>query len=150
MQAGTSLASWSVRPTSPFKSFQDIVKAAKANPGKISISTSGSGALWHELAALVGQAAGIQLKYVPYKGRKPATLAGLNGEVDIAGGGVHEHIQFVDAGKLRSIQQTGPTDIMTASGKKMPSVANFLPTLSLNCRSAASTISAFVAMLRLV
>jgi len=127
MQAATSLASWSVRPDSPFKTFEDIVKAAKANPGKISISTSGSGGLWHELAALVGQAAGIQLKYVPYKGGKPATLAGLNGEVDIAGGGVHEHIQFVDTGKLRSIQQTGTQDITTDSGKVMKSIGNILP-----------------------
>ena len=129
MQAATSLASWSVRPNSPFKSFEDIVKAAKARPGKITISTSGSGGLWHELAALVGQAAGIQLKYVPYKGGKPATLAGLNGEVDIAGGGVHEHIQFVDTGKLRSIQQTGTSDITTESGKVMRSIGNIMPSI---------------------
>jgi len=127
MQAATSLASWSVRPDSPFKSFEDIVKAAKAAPGKISISTSGSGGLWHELAALVAQAAGIELKYVPYKGGKPATLAGLNGETDIAGGGVHEHIQFVDTGKLRNIQQTGTSDITTDSGKVMRSIGNIMP-----------------------
>ena len=127
MQATTSLASWSVRPDSPFKSFEDIVKAAKAAPGKISISTSGSGGLWHELAALVAQAAGIELKYVPYKGGKPATLAGLNGETDIAGGGVHEHIQFVDTGKLRNIQQTGTSDITTDSGKVMRSIGNIMP-----------------------
>jgi tripartite-type tricarboxylate transporter receptor subunit TctC len=110
-QAANSLASWSVRPESPFKSFPELVEYAKKNPGKLSISTSGTGGIWHELAAIVAQAAGIKIRYVPYKGGKPATLAGLQGETDIAGGGVHEHIEFIRAGKLRCLQQTGTKDI---------------------------------------
>ncbi len=127
MQAGTNLASWSVRPNSPFKTFADVVAAAKANPGEITISTSGTGGLWHEMAASVAQAAGIELKYVPYSGGQSATLAGLNGEVDIAGGGVHEHMQFVDAGQLVTLQQTSPTDIVTPGGNVLPSLVNFIP-----------------------
>ncbi|MEK9725579.1 MAG: tripartite tricarboxylate transporter substrate-binding protein, partial [Rhodospirillaceae bacterium] len=61
-QAANSLASWSVKPDSPFKTFEDVVAAAKANPGKISISTSGTGGLWQELALIVSEAAGIKLK----------------------------------------------------------------------------------------
>ena len=127
MQAANSRASWAVRPDSKFKTFQDIINAAKANPGKITISTSGQGGLWHELAAIVAQSAGVTLKYVPYKGGKPATLAGLNGETMITGGGVHEHIAHIRAGNLRSIQQTGSKDIDAGGGKIMPSVGNFLP-----------------------
>ena len=85
MQAANSRASWSVRPDSKFKTFADVIAAAKANPGKITISTSGQGGLWHELAAIVAQSAGVTLKYLPYKGGKAATLAGLNGEAMIAG-----------------------------------------------------------------
>ena len=128
-QAANSIASWSVRPDSPFKTFEDAVAAAKANPGKISISTSGTGGLWQELALIVSEAAGIKLKYVPYKGGKPATLAGLQGEVDIAGGGVHEHIEFIKAGKLRNLQQTGTKDITLPSGIVLPSVGRMLPQL---------------------
>ncbi len=128
-QAANSLASWSVKPDSPFKSFPEVVEYAKKNPGKLSISTSGTGGLWHELAAIIAQAAGIKLRFVPYKGGKPATLAGLQGEVDIAGGGVHEHIEFIKAGKLRCLQQTGPTDIKVPGGPTLPSVGNFLPSL---------------------
>ncbi len=128
-QAGASLASWSVRPDSPFKTFADVVKAAKEKPGKITISTSGTGGIWHELALIVGDAAGIELKYVPYKGGKPATLAGLQGEVDIAGGGVHEHIDLIRAGKLRNLQQTGPEDIDVPGYGKMPSIGGILPQL---------------------
>jgi len=136
-QAGNSLASWSVRPSSPYKTLDDVITAAKKNPGKISISTSGTGGLWHELAAIVSQAAGIRLKFVPYKGGKPATLAGLQGEVDITGGGVHEHISFIRSGKLRNLQQTGREDLHTTGqtgsveGKKivMRSVGNIIPSL---------------------
>lgn len=131
-QAANSVASWSVRPDSPFKSFADVIKAAKAKPGQITISTSGSGGLWHELAATAAQAAGITLKYVPYKGGKPATLAGLNGEVDIAGGGVHEHIEHIKAGKLRNLQQTSAHDIKLADGTVLPSIGDFLPELKPN------------------
>ena len=129
MQAANSLASWSVKPDSPFKSFPEVVAYAKKNPGKLSISTSGTGGLWHELAAIIAQAAGIKLRFVPYKGGKPATLAGLQGEVDIAGGGVHEHIEFIKAGKLRCLQQTGTEDIKVPGGPTLPTVGNFLPDL---------------------
>jgi len=129
MQAANSLASWSVKPDSPFKSFNEVVAYAKKNPGKLSISTSGTGGLWHELAAIIAEAAGIKLRFVPYKGGKPATLAGLQGEVDIAGGGVHEHIEFIRAGKLRCLQQTGKDDIVLGGGLSLPSVGNFLPDL---------------------
>ena len=128
-QAANSLASWSVRTDSPYKTFEDVVAAAKKNPGKVSISTSGTGGLWQELALIVSEAAGIKLKYVPYKGGKPATLAGLQGEVDIAGGGVHEHIEFIKAGKLRNLQQTGSKDIEVPGVGTLRSVGHMLPQL---------------------
>lgn len=128
-QAANSLACWSVRADSPFKSFQDVVEYAKKNPGKVSISTSGTGGIWHELAAIIAQAAGITLRFVPYKGGKPATLAGLQGEVDIAGGGVHEHIDFIKTGKLRCLQQTGKDDIVVSSKLTLPSIGGILPEL---------------------
>ena len=127
MKAANALASWSVRADSPFKTFDDVIAAAKAKPGSVSISTSGTGGVWHELALIVANIAGIELKYVPYKGGKPATLAGLQGETDIAGGGVHEHIELVRAGELRNICQTSAEDIKLDNGTVMPSIATVLP-----------------------
>jgi tripartite-type tricarboxylate transporter receptor subunit TctC len=129
MQAANSIASWSVAVDSPYQTFEDVVAAAKANPGKISISTSGTGGLWQELALIVSEAAGIELKYIPYKGGKAATLAGLQGEVDIAGGGVHEHIEFIKAGKLRNLQQTGRVDLEVPGAGTLRSVGNMIPSL---------------------
>ena len=126
-KAGNALASWSVRKDSPFQTFEDAVAAAKANPGSVSISTSGTGGVWHELALIVANLAGIELKYVPYKGGKPATLAGLQGETDIAGGGVHEHIELIRAGELRNLCQTSADDITLDDGTVLPSIATVLP-----------------------
>lgn len=126
-KATNALASWSVRPDSPFKSFDDVVAAAKKEPGKLSISTSGTGGIWHELALVVAQQAGIELAFTPYKGGKPATLAVLQGEVDIGGGGVHEHIDLIRDGQLRNLMQTSDKDLTPKGAPKLPSVGNFLP-----------------------
>lgn len=126
-RAGGSIASWSVRADSPFQTLQDAIEEAKANPGEVTISTSGTGGVWHELALIVSDLAGIQLKFVPYQGGKPATLAGLQGETDIAGGGVHEHVDLVRAGELRCLCQTGDVDIELENGAVMPSIGSLLP-----------------------
>ncbi len=127
MKAANALASWSVRKDSPFETFTDVIEAAKANPGSVTISTSGTGGVWHELALIVANIAGVELKYVPYKGGKPATLAGLQGETDIAGGGVHEHIELIRSGELRNLCQTSAEDIVLDDGTTLPSIATILP-----------------------
>ena len=126
-KAGAASASWSVRKDSPFQSIDDIITAAKANPGSVSISTSGTGGVWHELALIIANAAGVELKYVPYKGGKPATLAGLQGETDIAGGGLHEHIDLIRSGELRNILQTSGKDITLDDGTVMPTLGTAIP-----------------------
>jgi tripartite-type tricarboxylate transporter receptor subunit TctC len=127
MQAAASLASWSVRTESDLKSVDDVVKFGKANPGRLTISTSGTGGLWQELAMQVADRLGIEVKYVPYKGGKPATLAGLQGEVMVAGGGVHEHIELIRAGKLRNLFHCGTKDIKLADGKVLSSLGTLVP-----------------------
>jgi tripartite-type tricarboxylate transporter receptor subunit TctC len=128
-QAANAIGSWSVRPDSPYQSFEDIAAAAKERPGQLTISTSGTGGLWHEMGAIIADAAGIELKFVPYKGGRPATLAGLQGEVDITGGGVHEHIDFIRAGELRNIVQTGTGDIEVEGHGALRTVSDVLPSL---------------------
>lgn len=126
-KAGNALASWSVRKDSPFQTIEDVIAAAKADPGTVTISTSGTGGVWHELAMIIANIAGVELKYVPYQGGRPATLAGLQGETDIAGGGVHEHIDLIRAGELRNICQTSTEDIVLDDGTVLPSIATVLP-----------------------
>jgi tripartite-type tricarboxylate transporter receptor subunit TctC len=127
MQGAASLASWSVADKSDIKTFDDMVKFAKANPGRLTISTSGTGGIWHEVGMLVADRIGIQVKFVPYKGGKPATLAGLQGETMIAGGGVHEHIELLRTGQLRNLFHCGSADIKLPDGKVLPSIGTLVP-----------------------
>jgi len=127
MQAAASLASWSVRAESDLKSVDDVVKFAKANPGRLTMSTSGTGGIWHEVAMQVAESLGIEVKFVPYKGGKPATLAGLQGETMIAGGGVHEHIELIRAGKLRNLFHCGTKDITLKDGQVLKSIGSLVP-----------------------
>ncbi len=129
LQAASALASWAVPIDSPYQTLDDVIQAAKANPGGLAISTSGTGGIWHELALIVADAAGIELSFVPYKGGKAATLAGLQGETDIAGGGVHEHVDLIRAGKMRCLQHCGTEDIVLDDGTVLPSVGALLPSL---------------------
>ena len=122
-----------------FKTFNDVVAAAKKKSGKLTISTSGVGSIWHEVGATVADAAGIELRFVPYKGGKPATVAGLQGEVDIAGGGVHEHVEFLRAGKLRNLMHTGPKDLDIPGYGKALNIANYIPALKALWRWAGCT-----------
>jgi tripartite-type tricarboxylate transporter receptor subunit TctC len=127
MKAANSIASWSVRKDSPFQTMEDVIAAAKANPGSVTLSTSGTGGVWHELALIVSDLAGVQMKYVPYKGGKPASLAGLQGETDVAGGGLHEHIDLIRAGEFRNLCQTSPADITLEDGKVLRSIGGIIP-----------------------
>jgi tripartite-type tricarboxylate transporter receptor subunit TctC len=129
-KAGAASASWSVRKDSPFQTIDDVIAAAKANPGGLTISTSGTGGVWHELALIIANAAGIELKYVPYKGGQPATLAGLQGETDIAGGGLHEHIDLIRSGELRNLLQTTGKDITLDDGTVLPTLGTAIPSAS--------------------
>jgi tripartite-type tricarboxylate transporter receptor subunit TctC len=102
-QTNTSIASWSVHPDSPFKTFADVIEFARANPGKLRVSSDGIGGLWHEAMAIIALKAGYKFTNVPFDGGAPATLAAVQKEVDVAGSGLHEQAQFVRAGRLRHL-----------------------------------------------
>ena len=108
---GNSLASWSVSPDSPIKSFEDFIQKAKANPGKIKVATDGKGGLWHEVMSFLGATLKFEVNFVTYDGGAPATLAVLQKEVDMVCSGLHEHIEFIKAGKLRNLAHFSDEDI---------------------------------------
>ena len=101
--ADTSIMSMSVPPDSKINSMDDLIKAAKDNPGKLRMSGNGLGGTWHLAAALFMQQTGTKFRFVPYKGGKPATTAALKGEVDVAVSGLHEQLDSVKAGRLKNL-----------------------------------------------
>ena len=95
-----------VKSDSPFKTFDDFIAYAKANPGKLSYSSTGNGTSPHLLMEEVSAKAGVQLLHVPYKGNADSTQALLGGHVmaqsDATGWG-----RFVDAGTFRLLVTFG-------------------------------------------
>jgi len=91
----------------PFKSVQEIITAAKANPGKLTYGSSGNGAINHLTGQLFSDMAGVKLLHVPYKGGGPAAAAVMGGEVDMVFGEPSTLLPHVASGKLRAIATTG-------------------------------------------
>ena len=91
----------------PFKSVQDIISAAHANPGKLTYGSSGNGAINHLTGQLFSDMAGVKLLHVPYKGGGPAAAAVMAGEVDMVFGEPSTLLPHVASGKLRAIATTG-------------------------------------------
>ncbi|MEP7067754.1 MAG: tripartite tricarboxylate transporter substrate binding protein [Usitatibacter sp.] len=95
-----------VKSDSPFKTFNDLIAYAKANPGQMSFGSTGTGTSPHLLMEEVASKAGVQFLHVPYKGNADSTQALMGGHVmaqsDATGWG-----KFVDAGTFRLLVTFG-------------------------------------------
>lgn len=103
--------------THGFKTWDDLIKFAKANPGKLTYGTAGVGTSPHLGMERLMDKAGIKLTHVPYKGGGEAFTALLGGHVDlnVGGGGIPR--ELADEGKIRFL------NVWTANPlPKMPNV----------------------------
>jgi tripartite-type tricarboxylate transporter receptor subunit TctC len=96
-----------VRAESPWKTFQELVDYAKANPGKIKYSTSGAGTFHHLVMEALARQEGIKWTHIPYKGGHEATTAILGGHVDVEACS-SEWKPYVESGKLRLLSTYNP------------------------------------------
>jgi tripartite-type tricarboxylate transporter receptor subunit TctC len=107
MIVGTAPMAITTGAGKPYKSWQDIVTAAKANPDKLTIGNVGNGSLGHLATILLNQAAGIHLVPVPYKGGGPLSTDTMGGQIDFAMASTAAQAQHVRGGKLRALVLTG-------------------------------------------
>jgi tripartite-type tricarboxylate transporter receptor subunit TctC len=92
--------------TSKFRTLADVVNAARSAPDTVTYGSPGSGTSIHLAGYLLGRAAGVQLKHVPYKGSSPALMDALAGNVDLLSSSVPSAMSQIKAGKLRPIALT--------------------------------------------
>jgi tripartite-type tricarboxylate transporter receptor subunit TctC len=90
-----------VSPDSPFKTPNDIIAYARANPGKLTGGTSGYGGPNHFVLAAFGNAIGGEFSYVPFKGSAPALLAAAGKHVDLASAGGAEALTLAQGNKIK-------------------------------------------------
>jgi tripartite-type tricarboxylate transporter receptor subunit TctC len=121
MLVGTAPMAIATNASKPYKSFGDVVKAAKAKPDSVTFGSIGNGSLGHLTMILVQQAAGAQLVHVPYKGGGPMVQDALGGQIDLAVGSVAVIAPHVKGGKLRGIAVTG--DKRSQSMPDVPALA---------------------------
>lgn len=84
-------------------SVKDFVAMAKANPGKLTFASSGTGALIHLTGEMLKQAASIDLTHVPYKGTTQILPDLLDGRVDMALDSLPAYLPHFKAGRLRAL-----------------------------------------------
>ena len=92
-----------VPQASPAKSVQDFVAMAKANPGKLTFASSGTGALIHLTGEMFKQAAGIDLTHVPYKGTTQLLPDLIDGRLDMALDSLPAYLSHLKAGRVRAL-----------------------------------------------
>jgi tripartite-type tricarboxylate transporter receptor subunit TctC len=96
-----------VNPGVPAKTVAEFVAYAKANPGKINMSSPGIGSANHILGELFNMMAGIKMVHVPYKGSQFPDL--ISGQVQVTFNPLPSSLGFIKNGKLRALGVTSAT-----------------------------------------
>jgi tripartite-type tricarboxylate transporter receptor subunit TctC len=97
-----------VNPKLGIKTLQEFVAYAKANPGKVTLGSAGTGSITHMSIELLEQEAKISLVHVPYHSTGETMPAVLGGQIDGAFADVTLIPQFVKSGALTAIAITAP------------------------------------------
>jgi tripartite-type tricarboxylate transporter receptor subunit TctC len=128
MLVGTAPYAIATRADKPYKSFRDVVEAAKAKPDVVTIGSIGNGTLGHLTALLAQQVGGFKLSHVPFAGGGPMTQNMLGGHVDLGIGSAALLTPHVRGGKMRALATTGEKraatlpDVPTLAEQGIPGV----------------------------
>lgn len=96
-----------VSSSSPYQNVKDLIRAAKAQPGKIAYGSSGIGGGAHMVTELFRLAAGIELVHVPYKGGGSMIIADLmSGQIPMMFDSLPSPLGQIRAGRLRALAVT--------------------------------------------
>jgi tripartite-type tricarboxylate transporter receptor subunit TctC len=114
-----------VHPSFPAKTVPELIAYAKANPGKLTMASSGIGTPSHIFGELFKMMAGVNLVAVPYRGGGPALIDMISGQVDVIFVPTAASIEYVRAGRLRALGVTSATRLEALPD--LPPVADFVP-----------------------
>src|SRR6201989_2746754 len=114
-----------VNPSVPAKSVQELITYAKANPGKLSFGSSGTGGLQHLAGEMFNYLAGVKMVHVPYKGGAAAIADALAGNIQVGFGTLLSSRAHYKAGRLRPFGITAAKRSSTAP--ELPTIAESLP-----------------------
>lgn len=119
-----------VHPSLPVKTVKDLVEHARANPNKLSFSSSGIGATDHLAGELFNRMLGVRTIHVPYKGGGPAAVDLAAGNVQFSFNTASAQTALWKAGKLRALAVLSPK--RQALFPDLPSIAETVPGYGVN------------------
>jgi tripartite-type tricarboxylate transporter receptor subunit TctC len=98
-----------VHPSVAANSLADLIRIAKASPGKLNYASSGPGTPYHMAGELFKAMAGVDIVHIPYKGSSGARTDILGGQVEMMFDAVTTMSEYAKAGKVRPLATTGKT-----------------------------------------
>ncbi|ONG56857.1 transporter [Pseudoroseomonas deserti] len=125
-----------VNANSPYKTFQDVIAAAKKDPGKLTMGSSGTGTISHLTISKVCKATGADITHVPYRGGAPALQDLLAGNIDMMFDVIPLSMAHVREGRIR-VLAAASADRTTFSDdlKNVPSMKELLPGAGIDMQS---------------
>ncbi len=112
-----------VNPAVPAKTVPQLIALAKANPGKITMASSGNGSGLHLSGELFKMMAGVDLVHVPYRGEALAITDLIAGQVQTMFGTTAVSNEHIKAGKVRALALTSAME----GAVDLPIMSEFLP-----------------------
>ena len=95
-----------IHPSIPANGAQELAKYARANPGKISFGSAGSGTSQHLSGELFKMQTGTEMQHIPYKGAAQAIPDLLSGQIQLMFVSIPDTLPHIKSGKLRAIGVT--------------------------------------------
>ena len=115
----------SVTPASPFKSIEELIAYAKANPGKLNFAISGTGGAPHLAGIAFAQRTGINWAYIPYKGGSQAVADVASGQANVIMNGMLATYPTMKSGRIRALAISSAQRV--GSAPEVPTIAETLP-----------------------
>jgi len=114
-----------VNPSVPAKTLAEFIAYAKANPGKLTVASSGVGSPGHVAGELLKMMAGLDMVHVPYRSAGLALTDLLAGQVQVGFPSLPSAIEYARGGKLRALAVTTAT--RSQALPDVPTVGEFVP-----------------------
>lgn len=110
-----------VPASSPYKTFQELLAAARSKPGRLNYGSGGNGSSQHMAMETLNAKAGVSLTHIPYRGSSFAEGDLLAGRIDVMFSSTISAIPFAKAGKVRILAISGAT--RSAALPDVPTIA---------------------------
>jgi tripartite-type tricarboxylate transporter receptor subunit TctC len=125
-----------VNASRPWRSFADLIAHARANPGRVTMGSSGAGTISHLTISTVARAAGVDITHVPYRGGGPAITDLLSGSIDMMFDVMPALMPHVREGRFRALAVGSADRVDYVPGiENVPGMKELLPQAGIDMQS---------------